>query len=324
MNPPLVSVILPNCNHEQFLEERLQSIFNQTFEDFEVIILDDASNDNSLIHLNKAAENPMVTHLVVNQINSGSPFKQWKKGIELATGKYIWIAESDDLSEPELLQKLVSQLEANDQLTLAYCDCTIITEEGRKIHDKNPWIHEVDPKKWTLSHTEKGIEFLRDFQRYRNILSNAGNVVFRRDALKEIEFISDQFTSCGDWLFWNQLCIKGDIYFEASALNHWRNHEDTTRSNTNIQKDIERMRENRTVIQFTNGKLIKEKFNSDKYDWLLRWWMSRYSYKNLFVKGYTFGPIPTFLKGKFYSRLFIRTFKELGRSIARIFVRKKQ
>lgn len=107
---PLVSIIIPNFNHSRFLRERLESVFNQTFEDFEVILLDDASTDSSVEILEEYAKDPRVSHLVVNKENSGSPFRQWQRGIELSQGKYIWIAESDDSCDPDFLLTCVAMM----------------------------------------------------------------------------------------------------------------------------------------------------------------------------------------------------------------------
>jgi len=97
--PPTVSVIIPNYNYESYLKQRIETVLNQTYQNFEVIILDDHSSDNSRDIIETFRQNEKVTHIVYNQINSGSPFIQWVKGIELAIGKYIWIAESDDYSD---------------------------------------------------------------------------------------------------------------------------------------------------------------------------------------------------------------------------------
>lgn len=86
MNKPLVSVIIPNYNHAQFLDERIQTVLNQTYQNFELIILDDKSTDNSLEVINKYKNDPHVSEIVVNEENSGSTFKQWHKGFELAKG----------------------------------------------------------------------------------------------------------------------------------------------------------------------------------------------------------------------------------------------
>jgi len=94
MKTPLLSIIVPNYNHAVFLPQRLDSIFNQTFQDFEVILLDDQSPDNSVEILQQYAQKyrDKVAHFITNDQNTGNPFVQWKKGIELARGEFIWIA----------------------------------------------------------------------------------------------------------------------------------------------------------------------------------------------------------------------------------------
>ncbi|MCW8968588.1 MAG: glycosyltransferase, partial [Flavobacteriales bacterium] len=73
---PLISIIIPNYNHALFLKKRLESVYNQTYPHFEVILLDDASTDNSIEILNTYKSHPKTAHLIVNTQNSGSPFKQ--------------------------------------------------------------------------------------------------------------------------------------------------------------------------------------------------------------------------------------------------------
>jgi glycosyltransferase involved in cell wall biosynthesis len=99
----LISIILPSYNHRSFLKERLDSIFNQIYQNFELIILDDASTDSSFNILSEYKNHPKVSHYLINEQNSGSPFLQWQKGLELAKGDYIWIAESDDACELDFL-----------------------------------------------------------------------------------------------------------------------------------------------------------------------------------------------------------------------------
>lgn len=89
MTTPFVSVIVPNYNHARYLEQRLDTVFNQTYQNFEVIILDDKSTDNSLEVINRYKDNPHLSQIVVNEQNTGSPFKQWDKGINLAKGVTI-------------------------------------------------------------------------------------------------------------------------------------------------------------------------------------------------------------------------------------------
>jgi len=104
---PLVSIVIPNYNHEKYLGKRIESVLNQTFQNFEVILLDDCSTDDSFSLLKELEDHPKVTHLIINEANSGSPFKQWSKGIALAKGQYVWIAESDDWAEKTFLEESV-------------------------------------------------------------------------------------------------------------------------------------------------------------------------------------------------------------------------
>ena len=127
---PFVSVIIPNYNYARYLEERISSILNQTFSDFEMILLDDASSDNSTEILKKYKDNPHVSHCIVNGKNSGCVFRQWEKGINLSKGKYIWIAESDDLAAPDFLEKTISALERHPEANLCFCGSYLIDSIG--------------------------------------------------------------------------------------------------------------------------------------------------------------------------------------------------
>ena len=115
---PSVSVILPNYNYARYLPQRIESILNQTFSDFELIILDDASIDNSKEVIESYNDSRISVYY--NKVNSGNPFVQWNKGVQIAKGKYIWIAEADDYCELNILEKLVEILEANKNVGIAY------------------------------------------------------------------------------------------------------------------------------------------------------------------------------------------------------------
>lgn len=131
---PFFSVIIPNYNHAPFLRERIDSVLNQTFEDFEVILLDDKSKDDSCGILQSYASNPHVVHMVLNEENSGSTFKQWHKGFDLSKGKYIWIAESDDFANLHFLQKAFEIIEKENDVVLAYFKSNIVNENSVITH----------------------------------------------------------------------------------------------------------------------------------------------------------------------------------------------
>src|ERR1700686_241166 len=103
---PKVSIIIPNYNHARYLRKRMDSVLGQTFQNFELILLDDCSTDESRSILLEYATDPRV-RIDFNEKNSGSTFRQWNKGVRLAHGEYVWIAESDDYADPHLLERLV-------------------------------------------------------------------------------------------------------------------------------------------------------------------------------------------------------------------------
>src|SRR5664280_853615 len=106
--------------HARFLRRRIESVLCQTYQDFELILLDDCSSDESRSLLSEYAGDPRV-RIKFNEVNSGSPFRQWNKGVGLARGEYVWIAESDDYADERMLERLLTVLEAEPEVVFAYC-----------------------------------------------------------------------------------------------------------------------------------------------------------------------------------------------------------
>ena len=219
MNNPLVSVIVPNYCHSRFLDERIMSVLNQTYQNFELIILDDCSPDNgaSKAVIEKYRNNPKVSHIVYNEVNSGSTFKQWNKGFELAKGELIWIAESDDSCEVNLLETLVNVLLNNSNIVLSYCSLVRIDENGKVIQNKNYG-------RFTRDFEIDGITFMKKYMLIGNIIYNASAVVFRKKTLNVMPKDYMNFKSAGDHLFWSYILMQGHISYVAAKLNKFRQH----------------------------------------------------------------------------------------------------
>ena len=221
MNHPLVSVVIPNYNHARFLKERIDSVINQTYKNFEIIILDDNSSDNSTNIIKQYESNPKVSKIVYNIENSGSTFKQWEKGIDLAKGDYIWIAESDDSAFPEFLQTLITQLEQFPNAILAFSHSYLINSESKYLKKD---LHKNSGNSIFL---HNGKRFASEVLTMGNYIYNASMVVFRRSVYYQIEKESyQQFRSCGDWVFWMNACLHGDVVEVCQKLNCFRQHND--------------------------------------------------------------------------------------------------
>jgi glycosyltransferase involved in cell wall biosynthesis len=216
----LVSVIVPNYNHSRFLEERVGSILNQTRQDFEIIILDDCSTDNSKTVIEKYRNNDRVSTIVYNTVNSGSPFRQWKKGIDLAKGKYIWIAESDDSASPLFLEKLVPLL-AENHAVMAFSDSMTIDEKGCEIPGWKTLI-DTDPAKGYA--VLDGTTFIKERMIFGNRINNASAVVFKTETAKQIAGY-ETFKYSGDWFFWCCVILRASFVYLNEKLNYFRQHQ---------------------------------------------------------------------------------------------------
>lgn len=216
MNNPLVSVIIPNYNHAKYLDQRIQSVLNQTYQNFEVIILDDCSPDNgaSKAVIEQYRENPHVSHIVYNEVNSGSTFKQWHKGFDLAKGDWIWIAESDDYCETNFLETLYPYLNGEN---------VVVLSESIHIDTKgNPM--EKFKEKYRVEKIG-GIEFIKKRIIYsNNHIPNASAVLFRKDIALAIDRSYMDYKASGDRLFWIKMLESGHITKVFKPLNYFRQH----------------------------------------------------------------------------------------------------
>ena len=229
MNVPCVSVVVPNYNHARFLRQRLDSIYGQTFQDFEVILMDDASTDGSLEILREYAVRPR-TRLIKNRRNSGCVFKQWNKGVRLARGKYVWIAESDDWADADFLEKLLGKLDRDSRLGLAYCQSWYVNSLGERMGLCRSWYERFDnPAQWDEDFTANGRS---DCQRYMfrgNIILTASATVFRRDVYWAAGGAVECYEMSGDWATWIRILLLCDYAFLSQPLNCWRCHDGTVR-----------------------------------------------------------------------------------------------
>ncbi len=222
---PTVSVIIPNYNHARFLRQRVESVLRQTYQDFEVILLDDCSTDDSQSILREYASDPRV-RIELNEKNSGSTFKQWNKGVRLARGEYVWIAESDDYAAPRLLEKLVSRLDAEPRTVLCNCRSWRVSAEGQPIDFLDHYLADLDSHKWTADFCADGREECRKYLVQRNTVSSASSVLFRREVYWQVGGADEKLVLCGDWKTWASMALTGgNISYVGEPLNYYRFHD---------------------------------------------------------------------------------------------------
>jgi len=217
---PKISVIVPNYNHASYLKQRIESIINQTFQDFELIILDDCSTDNSKEIIEQYRNHPKISRILYNSVNSGSTFKQWDKGVALAEGEWIWIAESDDFAEIYFLENLYKIINQNDSISLCFANSFVINESN---NTKELYNEEFDlyKKNFCLD----GNDLIKKFFSRGNIIPNASAVLFNKKFFKIAMPSFTDYKINGDWFLWINILMGNKCAFTCEPLNYFRRHK---------------------------------------------------------------------------------------------------
>ncbi|HXD40320.1 MAG TPA: glycoside hydrolase family 99-like domain-containing protein [Ramlibacter sp.] len=227
---PRVSVIVPNYNYARYIEARLFSIRSQSIPIFELIILDDASTDKSLQKISHWLSSTHTdAQVIASRTNSGNVFAQWHHGISLASGDYVWIAEADDLSDPDFLQTVLRPMASKD-VVLSYCESKQVDSNGRKLADNyDAYLSLVAPDLRKEPYIGDGIRENCSSLAIMNTIPNVSAVLFRRDVIRKV-FVDHfeeiaSFKKAGDWVAYFRTLFHGKIAFSPRAANYHRRHK---------------------------------------------------------------------------------------------------
>lgn len=220
-----VSVIVPCYNHAPYLRQRIESILNQTYQNFELILLDDVSPDESAEILLSYKDHPKVSHCIINEKNSGSTFYQWNKGLELAKGELIWIAESDDVADLSFLDELVKPFIENPNLVLAYSQSYRMDRKNNVTGSWKDYTDDLNASKFEESFSMSGIDYINQFLIAKNTIPNASAVVFKKEIYTLVGGANPNLKLIGDWAIWSKMVTQGDIFYHHKELNYFRYHE---------------------------------------------------------------------------------------------------
>lgn len=241
-----VSAVIPNYNYERYIGDRLRSVFDQTYPLREVIVLDDASPDGSLAQITRtAAEAGRKIDLHVNAKNSGSPFPQWRKGVELAKGDYVWIAEADDLAHPSFVARLVSRMQKAGSV-LGFTDSRQIDENSERLGDSyRPYINQIEPGAFDRPFDMDGPEFLARFLAVKNVILNvSGVIVHRQTLLQAFDAVGEDlyaYSVAGDWRLYVEICAQSGhrVSWLPDPLNTHRRHRVSVTHALKVDKHLD-------------------------------------------------------------------------------------
>lgn len=208
---PKVSVCIPCYNHGRFVGEAIQSVLDQTFADFELIVVDDHSSDNSESIIRNFSDKRIK--LFRNDRNIGR-VKNINKCLSLALGEYISILPSDDLYASTSLEKRVKILDSNPKIGLVYSCVEHIDENGFAL------------KKYCYSdrdYIRSGEEEFKSLM-FRNYMP-APTVMVRRECYASLGTFNEAVTGHSDWEMWLRITLNNfDVAFIAQPLAYEREH----------------------------------------------------------------------------------------------------
>lgn len=226
-----VSAVIPNYNYANFLENRINSILSQTYPVSEIIILDDASTDNSNKIIKDFVTRIKKSFPEINIIyernlkNSGKPIAQWQKAFSLAHGDFVWIAEADDYSDKNFLMSVMSAFD-DKNVVLSYSNSVAINKNGYILsYDFAMHAGKLNKSHFSHSYINDGKKEIEEYLIHRCTIPNVSAVVFRKR--KDIPFNkyleeAKQFIQVGDLYFYIQVLSHGKIAFSRQALNYFR------------------------------------------------------------------------------------------------------
>jgi glycosyltransferase involved in cell wall biosynthesis len=218
-----VSVILPNFNHERFLEERIGSVVSQSTPPDEIIFLDDCSSDGSVALAEALLSKSGIPYqIVVNSVNSGGVFRQWMKGLELAKNDLVWIAETDDAAHPDFLTETLPYFERDD-ISAVFGRIQCVDDQGNSLPDLETYFDNLVDFSWHVSCVVPAYRaFRRDFA-IRNVVPNASGLVFRKPHLSAQEQQRlFEYRFAGDWYFYALVLRGGALAYSRKARSFFR------------------------------------------------------------------------------------------------------
>ena len=211
----MISIVTASYNYEQYISETIQSVLNQTYSDWEMIIVDDCSTDNS-VEVIKSFNDKRIK-LFVNEKNLGLKGTV-KRGIEEAKGDWVVFLESDDMITPDYLEKKIQIAQQYPDVNLIFNDCEFFGDEKRiELFSKR-----LKKTRKILSKKQYPCNLFYDFF-VSNKIFTFSSVMVKREELLKINF--DPKLDCLlDWHLWIQLAYSGKFYYVDEQLTRWRLH----------------------------------------------------------------------------------------------------
>jgi glycosyltransferase involved in cell wall biosynthesis len=208
---PKVSVILTSYNHEKYIKEAINSVLGQTYEDFELVIWDDASSDDSWRMINSFKDDRIKAYQ-----NSQNPSGTINRALKIVSGKYVAIHHSDDVWEPDKLEKQVAFLDAHHEIGAVFTNALAITNDGHALTDQKHLYFNIFDQPNRTRH-----EWLNFFFNHGNALCHP-SVLIRKSCYDTVGAYEYGYAQLSDFNMWIRLCLKYEIFVLPDKLVRFR------------------------------------------------------------------------------------------------------
>lgn len=226
----LVSIVVASYNYDDLLKQRIEGLLQQSYENFEIIVIDDASIDNSKIVLREFVHNKRI-RIIENQVNSG-----WvavsNQGIAESKGEYIMFANCDDLADKDLIKSLVAPLVHQGSVGMTFCRSSMINDIGVRTNSDFSYRNRSF-KQFCNQDAYIPKQVLEKFLIHSCVVPNLSGALLRRDVLELVGGFSYDYRICSDWDLFFKISKFADASYVSAELNSFRQHQRTIRKSSN-------------------------------------------------------------------------------------------
>lgn len=243
---PLVSVCIPAYNNAAYIKDTVMSILEQTYQNIELVVVDDCSTDNTVEVLETIQDERLKIYK--NEHNLGM-VGNWNRCLELATGEYVKLICADDMIHKDAIEKEAKMMYKHPTVNLVESDTTLVDINGKKTGQF---------RRYHKSGIVNGVKLAKKSMLLKNFYGAPVNNLIRRSTLEKTGGFDTTFTYILDFDMWLRLSCTGDVYIIHEQLNSFRIRND---SNTGMligeKRDVYNAEHKKLLEKHANAGIVK-------------------------------------------------------------------
>ena len=235
-----ISVVMTSYNHKEYIELAIKSILNQTFTDFEFIIVDDNSTDGSQEIIKKYDDIDSRIKAIYRKENFGNYVSATNYAASLASSELIIFSQCDDYAEPTQLEELYNAYLTHPQCKVVYSCSNLINSDGKHLmYDYDG--REKHFKDYCSQDTIIDKKRMFTYLLHSCVIPNLSAAMLQKQLFDKLSGLSNNYMVLADWDFWIRCTDITDFYYIRKPLNNFRQHDTTIRNTIKIGKQLDEL-----------------------------------------------------------------------------------